>query len=537
MLARGVYGPAGQFVGVVVATLPLSAFADFFASITLPTDASFMLLRRDGIVLVRHPDIGDRAGERMPQGSPWYGLAAAGGGSYTSPGYFDGVERLIAVQPLADYPLVMDVGLATQSALARWRVEAVAVAAGTLVASGILLLLLHALRLQFIRLQRSRRALVARNFDLTRTEARLQAASGELATTLAAMDQGLLMVDAEGTVAVCNARAEEMLDLPAGLMASRPSFVAIAARSTAADAANAVPARAVGQSARDAVRSCQTPAGAVLEVRRVALPGGGFVATFDDVTARRQAEARVVFLARHDPLTGLANRAAFVERLGQMVAQAGHGAMAAVLCLGLDRFKAVNDTLGHPIGDLLLRKVAERVGGCLGEADTVARFGGDEFAILQAGPRRIEDVALLARRIIEAISVPYDLDGQQAVIGGSVGIAVLPADGSVADVALKHADIALYRAKADGRGAFRFFAPEMDAHLQERHRLELDLLRAVGQNEFELFYQPMVNLSTERVCAFEALLRWNHPTRGMLLPGSSWRPRRKPALSCRSASG
>ena len=246
MLARGVYGPAGQFVGVVVATLPLSAFADFFASITLPTVASFMLARRDGTVLVRRPDIGDRAGERMPQGSPWYRLAAAGGGSYTSPGYFDGVERLIAVQPLADYPLVMDVGLDKQSALAGWRVETVAVAAGTLVASGILLLLLHALRLQFIRLQRSRRTLVERNFDLTRTEARLQAASGELATTLAAMDQGLLMVDAEGTVAVCNARAEEMLELPAGLMASRPAFIAIAACSAAADAANAVPARAVG---------------------------------------------------------------------------------------------------------------------------------------------------------------------------------------------------------------------------------------------------------------------------------------------------
>ena len=338
-------------------------------------------------------------------------------------------ERLIAVQPLADYPLVMDVGLAEQSALARWRVETVAVAAGTLVTSGILLLLLHALRFQFIRLQRSRRALVARNFDLTRTETRLQAASGELATTLAAMDQGLLMVDAEGTVVVCNARAEEMLDLPASLIASRPSFAAIAACSTAAEVANAVPARAVGQSACDAVHSCQTPGGAVLEVRRVALPGGGFVATFDDVTARRQAEARVVFLARHDPLTGLANRAAFVERLG---ADGGAGRARRDGGGALPRSRPLQGGQRHPWPSDRRPLAAEggRAGGCVPGR---SRHGG---AIRRRRIRRppgrariVEDVALLARRIIEAISAPYDLEGQQAVIGGSVGIALLPADG------------------------------------------------------------------------------------------------------------
>jgi diguanylate cyclase (GGDEF)-like protein len=422
----------------------------------------------------------------MPAGSEWYRLVAAGGGTYTSPGYFDAIGRLVAVHPMDRYPLVVDVGITKQAALAHWRRETAVIVPATLCAAACLLVLLRALRRQFIRLGR----------------------------TLAAMHQGLIMVDAGGKVVVCNARAADMLELPAGLLASHPPFAAIAAGSPAAAALNAPGAQAGG------VRTCQSPDGGILEMRRIALAGGGFLATFEDVTARRRAEAQVVFLARHDPLTRLPNRAAFVERLEQAVALAGRGSITAVLCLDLDHFKKINDTLGHPVGDLLLREVANRVSACLREVDLVARFGGDEFAVVQFDPKGIDDVALLAQRIIDALSRPFDLDGHQAVISASLGIALVPADGADPDVLLKNADIALYRAKEEGRGTFCFFAAEMDARLQERRRLELDLRHAVQHNEFELHYQPMVNLATQLVCGFEALLRWNHPTRGSLEPAA-----------------
>ncbi len=529
-LARGIYGQDGQYVGAIVAVLPLTAFTDFYASIDLPNTASILLLRRDGIVLVRHPDVIRRAGQRMPRESEWYRLVAQDGGNYTSPGYFDGRILLVAVHPLTDYPLVVDVALGKDTALSRWRRNALVIAIGTCCAAGCLLLMLWMLQRQFARLRDSENALTARNRDLTRSgdalrmsEARLAAASHELATTLTAMDQGLMMVDGQGIVAVCNARAMAMLNLSPELMACRPFFATIAANSSVIEAVNevAAPNRDVQPDVffRSWPRDHHMPDGGILEIRRVALDAGGFVATFDDVTARRRAEAQVTFLARHDPLTRLPNRAAFVERLEQAVAQAGRGSTAAVLCLDLDHFKGVNDTLGHPVGDRLLRVAAERLSACVREVDMVARFGGDEFAVVQHAPKRSEDVALLAQRIVDTLGQPYDLDEHRLVIGASLGIALVPTDGSEPDTLLKNADIALYQAKTAGRGTYRFFAPDMDAHLKQRRQLELDLHNAVLHHEFELLYQPVVDLSTFRVCAFEALLRWNHPKRGLLGPG------------------
>jgi len=521
LLARGIYGPAGQYVATVLAALPLSVFSDFYASITLHTKASFLLVRRDGIVLVRYPDATARAGHRIPANSDWYRMVAQGGGSLTSPGYFDTIERLVTVQPLPDYPLVTAVGISKEAALAAWSEETRAMALGTLGAAICLLLLLRALQHRFAHLQRSQAALSARNAELMRAGAEHKAAADDLSSTLGALDQGLMMVDAAGVVAVCNRRAMDMLELPEELMASRPSFAAVAANWPAVDAVNAVRApdgSAPAGSPRSGIRTWHTTSGEVLEIRRVELAGGGFVASFDDVTARRHAEAQVVSLARHDPLTGLPNRAALMERLEETVAQAGRGVTAALLCLDLDHFKKINDSLGHALGDLLLREVADRVGACLREVDAVSRLGGDEFAVVQHDPKRIEDVGLLAQRIIDVIRQPYDLDGQQAVTGASLGIAMVPADGANPGALLKNADIALYRAKADGRGVFRFFAPEMDVRLQERRRLELDLHRAAYRREFELFFQPVVNLSTARMCGVEALLRWHHPTRGLVTP-------------------
>ena len=536
IVARRLNNRDGAFLGVALAAMPLRVFTGLYASIDPPQHVSLMLLRRDGTVLVRHPDTAQHIGQKMPAASPWYALVAQGGGQYTSPGYFDESARLVAVRPLPGYQLVVDVAMPIDLALMHWRRMSLLIGLGTAGAAGALLLLLFMLRRQLQRLQQSRAALRLHNTELTRiagalqeSETRLGARSHELATTLASMDQGLMMVDAQGIVAVCNARAIDLLDLPPELVAKRPSFTELAARQ-AGDGVFALLGKALHMPALAGdLASAYAPSllqsgehrlanDCIVEVRCVPLAAGGIVATFDDVTARRHADRQIAFMARHDVLTRLPNRVAFVDRLEQAIAHAGRGTLAAILCLDLDHFKDINDTLGHPVGDNLLRAVADRLSACVRQVDMVARFGGDEFAVVQAAPERVEDVGLLAERIIEVLSLPYELDGHQVLIGVSIGIALIPADGADPDTLLKNCDIALYRAKSDGRGVFRFFAPVMDAHLQERRRLELDLQHAMTHHEFELFYQPLINLAEDRICGFEALLRWHHPTRGLLEP-------------------
>ena len=239
-----------------------------------------------------------------------------------------------------------------------------------------------------------------------------------------------------------------------------------------------------------------------------------------DVTERRKAEARIAHMAHHDALTDLPNRVLFRNRLDEAlegVRRQGDGRLA-VHCLDLDYFKSVNDTLGHPIGDRLLQAVADRFRWFLRESDTVARLGGDEFAVIQTAIGEPEEASKLAARLTEAISRPYKIDGHQVVIGVSIGIAVAPENGCDPDVLLKNADVALYRAKADGRNTFRFFEHEMDARLQARRLLELDLRKALTAGEFELFYQPLVDLRSNAISGFEALMRWHHPDRGMVSP-------------------
>ncbi len=547
-LSRRVNGPHGEYLGLVLGSLPLMAFHELYNTINLPPSESFMLLRRDGIVLARHPDPTDRAGAKMPAGSGWYAQVAQGGGYYQSPGVFDSDTRLVAVRPLPDYPLVMDVGLAKDAALATWRREAALIALGTVCAGGCLLLLLRALERQFRRLRTQQAALGARNAELTRiasalqtSEARLAATSSELSTTLASMDQGLVMVDADGTVAVCNRRAIELLDLSAELMQVRPRFEAVVPLRVLIDGLTRPGPRDADTDAEthtetdphaDADRACvavlpdpphsyerELPNGLTVEVHSGKLAGGGgWMATFEDITARRHAERQVVFMARHDGLTLLPNRIVFRERVEAAVVHANRATAAAVLYLDLDHFKSVNDTLGHPVGDRLLCLAAERLSTCVRQLDTVARFGGDEFGVVQVGPDRVEDVAILAQRIIDVLSVPYEVEGHQVIIGVSLGIAMACADGSDPDTLLKNADIALYRAKAEGRGVYRFFAPEMDARLQQRRKLELELHAALANGEFELYYQPQLDLATNWICGFEALVRWNHPVRGLINP-------------------
>jgi diguanylate cyclase (GGDEF)-like protein/PAS domain S-box-containing protein len=245
---------------------------------------------------------------------------------------------------------------------------------------------------------------------------------------------------------------------------------------------------------------------------------GNEVYAIRDLTERHRNEAKISHMAHHDALTDLPNRVLLAERLEQALGRAGKAGAVAVLCIDLDRFKDVNDALGHTVGDMLLKKVADRLRKCVGETDAVARMGGDEFAILQSAPGQPVEATELATRIVEALGAPFIVEEHQIVVGASLGIALSPGDGTEPEQLLKNADIALHRAKSEGRGTYRFFEKGMDVRMQARRSMEMDLRKALVNGEFELYYQSIHDLGRNRLCGFEALLRWNHPQRGMVSP-------------------
>jgi diguanylate cyclase (GGDEF)-like protein/PAS domain S-box-containing protein len=245
----------------------------------------------------------------------------------------------------------------------------------------------------------------------------------------------------------------------------------------------------------------------------------GYRGTATDITAEIEAGRRAQYLALHDPLTDLPNRELLTERLDQAIAGVGRREdMAALLLLDLDHFKDINDTLGHPAGDLLLKEVAIRLSACVREVDTVARIGGDEFAIVQVGIKDATEAQRLSRRVLELFQTPLQLDGNDCLVTVSIGVALIPTDASIPAKLLQLADIALYRAKEEGRNASRFFEPEMDARLQRRKAFERDLRLALARNELELYYQPKFSLLNDELAGVEALVRWRHPERGLVPP-------------------
>ncbi len=339
---------------------------------------------------------------------------------------------------------------------------------------------------------------------------------------LDAVRQGLLMIDGAGSVVVASAPAQHLLaSLNVTVRANasaRPLLrvlrgeTAQARRAVIADLRHALHRR---QPALFELRAQEHTVQA--EFHPVA--GGRWVVTLEDVSTRKATEARADAMARLDPLTGLPNRLLLRERLAEALARlARNGEACALLVIDLDRFKPVNDTLGHPIGDALLEKVADRLRSTVRPTDTVARIGGDEFVILQTGIRDAAGTQALARRVVDLIGRTYMVEGHLLTIGASVGVALAPEDGADADKLLKNADLALYRAKLDGRGTYRFFEPEMDARMQARRKLELDMRQALARREFQLHYQPQLQLESGRLIGCEALIRWRHPERGLVSP-------------------
>ena len=360
-------------------------------------------------------------------------------------------------------------------------------------------------------------AIRQREQDLRQSHLYLDAALNNMA-------QGLCLFGPDRRLRVANRRYGEIFRLDAAMLQPGVGLrdllrASLAAGNHGDTKLATLEAEQLAQTERQAGRTVQELAcGRVVEVTHAPLADGGWVATYEDITERRQSQETISFLARHDQLTKLPNRVLFRERMDAAAATLGHGARHAVLCLDLDHFKAVNDTLGHAHGDRLLCQVAERLTACVRGGDVVARLGGDEFAIIQAELERPEHAGELAQRVVDALAQPFDLGGHQVSIGASVGIALAPDDGELAETLLKNADTALYRAKLEGRGNYRSFEPEMDARLQARRAMELDLRRALAAQEFELYYQPLVDTSAQRVVSFEALLRWFHPKTGMVSP-------------------
>src|SRR5438477_8304347 len=372
-------------------------------------------------------------------------------------------------------------------------------------------------------------ARLKKQYELGREqEETLRVRNFQFDTAINNMSQGLCFFDSDHRLIVCNDRFVEMYDIAPERVSPGMSLNEIVDLRFEAGSFPAMSRDeylrwrtnvAFSNEAKDSVVELQN--GRTFKIRHRPMPGSGWVATHEDITEQRQSEVKIEYMAHHDSLTDLANRVLLNERLEQALGHRIHREeIVAVHHLDLDQFKAVNDTFGHLAGDKLLKIVAGRLRGLVRDTDTIARMGGDEFVIVQGPIRDPAEATSLAQRIIALISEPYDLDGHQAGIGASIGIAVGPGDGLRPDKLLRNADLALYRAKGDGRGTFRFFEPAMDEQMQARRIMEQDLRKALSAGEFELYYQPVVNLESNEICGFEALIRWNHPGKGLVSPAT-----------------
>ncbi len=351
-----------------------------------------------------------------------------------------------------------------------------------------------------------------------------RSARHQLDTALNNMTQGLMQYDSESRIVFFNRRYVEMYGLSPDIIKPGRLFRDVMKHR-----------KATGSFAGDPTEFCDrvlknvsekrlthtvlaTRSGRLFQIVNQPLDDGGWVATHEDVTELKRSEQQVEHLAHYDVLTGLPNRALFREKLTGEIEQAEQGHRFALLYLDIDEFKDINDSLGHPVGDEFLKQLAQRLQACVGEADFIARLGGDEFAIIQTPVQEAADVEALVNRVHAAIRDPFHCGGHQLSADASIGIAMAPDDGSEIDQLIKNADLAMYEAKSSGRRAFRFFVPRMDAVAKARRELALDLRAAISKGEFELHYQPIVDVLHHTISACEALIRWKHPTKGMISP-------------------
>jgi diguanylate cyclase (GGDEF)-like protein len=526
-VARRIIAVNGDFLGVSLAGLKMSYFENLYRTVSNTEDTAIALTRKDGVLFARYPPVSEAIGKTFMEGGIVAQMAESGATSEVTlrVSQLDGVERLIAGHTLTHFPLVVSVSSPVRTILRASRQQSLHLigAAGILemVVVGVGMLMQRQLRSQ--RLLGEARAAMAEAETARRADQELRIQAVRFGAALGNMSEVLCLFDAADRLVVGSDRLAAMLELPVGSISPGMTIQQMGgllpdAADMAADPRNIhsliLRLRESGERESQAL---DTRNGGRIAVNFAPMDNDGWLVTLEDITRQRLTEARIEHMAHHDALTGLANRVLFHIRLGEAMERSRRGERFAVLYLDLDHFKAVNDTLGHPVGDALLREVTQRLKQVVRSFDTVARLGGDEFAIVQSIDQTADSIAL-AGRLIERLSAPYEIDGNRVIIGTSIGIALVPDDGEDVDEIIKSADMALYRSKAEGRGRFQFFEAEMNAQMQARRRLDLDLRRAIVEGEFRVFYQPLIKIATGSVCGFEALVRWQHPERGLVSP-------------------
>ena len=640
IIAHRLSGQDGTFLGVMARRIDPANFEKFFASVALGEGAAISMFHRDGTMLARHPHADAKIGKNF-RNAPLLKKILAEGVSQTlrveSP--VDHQERLGSAAELSHYPIVVVATMTVSAALADWRAQTrfLIVAAGS--SAVVIALILFLIVRQITR-------------QIRETQRYLERDKHQLDTALNNMTQGLVLYDASARVVLCNQRYLDMYGLSTDVVKPGCSYrdlirhrqdtgsfdddvdefcssvlrnmaegratqsllttsngrswqivnkpldqggwVAtiediterrnleqerdrnyaflrqiidhIPTRITVKDVrdhryvlANRVAEAEYGQSrgtivgktafdlfpkasaeiiTEDDIKAQLAADGLFLDERpgfgernsdrfitsrRIGIPDQTgeiryIVNVVDDVTERRRATEKIAHLAHYDALTDLPNRVLFRERIERELERARHGEQFALLYIDIDEFKGINDSLGHSVGDELLRTVADRIRSCTRETDLVARLGGDEFAVLQTTVGSVADVVEFVMRIQDAIRQPYYCLGHQLSTDASIGIARAPKDGTDLDQLIKNADLAMYAAKAGGRRTYRFFEPSMDASAKARLTMEQDLRQALADGSFELHYQPVVNLQSDEVTGCEALLRWRHPARGLISP-------------------